>query len=321
MNVLLICPIFFDYEKAIARELGRHAQRVIYRNEIPFNSAFKYHALRRLSKRVAQMALERYNRELAQLVERKKIDTVLIVRGSGLLPSFFEAIGRIIPAVRIINYQWDSLRNNPNGLTIARFSDTNFSFDLADCHVNPQFKHLPLFYTWDTINDTGPNSEPECDIFFVGTYHSSRHLVVKELERQCRQQGFNLRSHIYIPRGIYWRRKFSSGEQIERCDVSFHKLSRERYHRSLLHTKAVLDIQSQTQTGATIRTIETLSVGRKLISTNTMLQDEQFYSPDNIYLWDTEQLLPLNDILHTPFNTSRQDTLLGLRDWVERVLA
>ena len=100
-------------------------------------------------------------------------------------------------------------------------------------------------------------------------------------------------------------------------DVKFRKISLKKYHSLLGQTKAVLDIPSKTQTGATMRTIETLSMSRKLISTNPTLQQEIFYNPNNIYIWNSNQPLQISSFLVTPFNPDSNRYIKNIRQWLE----
>lgn len=318
MNLLFIAPIFFDYEKAIKSELEKRFDKVVFRCEVPFNSSVKYYALRRFSPRFAQRALERYNRSLVALLDREKIDKVFVVRGFGLLPEFLEAVQS--RGLELINYQWDSLQNNPNGLVLSQYTDKNFSFDLKDCLANSRFVHVPLFYTWQSVCQSELREMvQDIDVMFVGGYHSARHQIAARLEELCQQQGLVFHKHIYHPLGSFLRKKLT-GEPIRWRDINCSKLGRQQYYDLLCRSRAVLDVQSPTQSGATMRTIEALSLGRKLISTNTMLEQELFYSPDDIKIWNAESSFDLHSLVCRPVGPVRANRVLSLNQWVGKLI-
>ncbi len=321
MNILFIAPIYFGYEKAITADLKLRYNNVIFRSEVPFNSAVRFYALRRLLPKVAGKAQDRYTKQLLEVIKKENIDRIFVLRGYGIKEKFFSEVHSQYPQIEIINYQWDSIQNNPNGLMIAKYAHKNYSFDLKDVENYPQFTHLPLFYTWEFLGEEVKKSDSfkkDIDLLFVGGYHSKRHLIVEKAHQDCEKRGKKVVSHVYLPMGSYLRDRFTSKE-ISKQDVSFRKIPRQKYYNLLSRSRVVLDIQSETQTGATIRTFETLSLGRKLVSTNEMLKRENFFMPDNIMIWNPEQELDIDKLLATPFNHEKDEFILTVGQWLNRM--
>lgn len=321
MNILFIGPIFFDYEKAIKAELANRFKKVIFRCEIPFNSPYKYYALKRLFPKLTPKILKRYNQSLVDLAIKENIDTIFIIRGFGLTSVFFDAIKIANPKIKIIHYQWDSVQNNPNALMISSYADANFSFDLADTIKHPIFVHVPLFYTWGTLNTKYPHPDritKDIDLLFIGAYHSERHKIIELAKQECRQQGLIVFSHIYYPFGSYIRNRLTS-KTISRKDISCKKVCRADYYNLLCRSKVVLDIQNITQTGATMRTIESLSMHLKIVSTNGMLRNEKFYSDKNIKIWDLQSALNLKEVINTEFDVSKNEYVMDLNQWLTKL--
>lgn len=314
MNLLFIAPIFFDYEKAIIIELQKQFPKVVFRCEIPFNSPTKYYALKRLVPKFAQKALQKYNTQLIKLLEDEKIEKVFVIRGYGLLPEFLEFVK--LKGIELINYQWDSLQNNPNGLLISQYTNKNFSFDRVDCERFSHFTHIPLFYIWD--NAFKRQSSGMFDVMFVGSYHSDRQIITKKMEEICKVNGLKMITYIYHPWGSFVRKKIL-GEKISWKDVKFKRLSRQNYYKLLCASRVVLDIQSPTQTGATIRTIEALSLGKKLISTNKELVKENFYSDTNIFIWDGKSDFHVRLLVDSNFDHTCDDAILNIQNWIEKI--
>ena len=319
MNLLFIAPKFYNYEKAIKDVLDTRYEKVIFCNEIPYNMSIYYNALKRISSKISRKISNFYCQYIVKLVAKQKIDIIFIIRGAFLSESCLISIRKKNPNIMIINYQWDSIENNPNGLIISKFSDRNYSFDLGDVLKYKEiFQYVPLFYSWGNVNLRLENKQPKVDIFFLGSYHSRRHEIVKIIKRQCEEQGIIFRSYIYIPRFVYYRKRLV-GEKLQRSDVNFNSMSRQDYFHSIENAKIVLDIQSPTQTGATIRSIETLSLGRKLLSTNQMLINEEFYSPKNIFIWDGLQKLDFKHITESSFDHSQDKCILSIDEWLKKI--
>jgi hypothetical protein len=318
MKLLLIAPIFFDYEVKIQKALQSQYHKVIFRAEIPFNSSFIYYALRRLSKSTAYFFLLRYNKQLLKLIENEKIDKIFIIRGFGLDESFFNNVRLGRKNIKIYHYQWDSLKIFPNGKMISKYADYNFSFDLEDVNSNKRFKHLPLFYLSSENKKYSKNNISKVDLLFIGSFHSSRNEIVTKADTACKKQGLVFKSHIYMPFFSYLRALLTNNS-VNFKDVSFRKISYNKYEEMLDKTKVVLDIPYAQQKGATMRTIETLSKGKKLVSTNKMLQSELFYSFNNIHIWNIDDELDLKGIISSDFDHSKDKYLYSLDEWLKQI--
>lgn len=63
-------------------------------------------------------------------------------------------------------------------------------------------------------------------------------------------------------------------------------LTYPEYLQRYLSARCILDINQQGQTGLTLRPLEALFYGRKLVSNNAWVQQEGFYQPNNIFIFD-----------------------------------
>ncbi|HLX52920.1 MAG TPA: glycosyltransferase [Aquella sp.] len=142
-----------------------------------------------------------------------------------------------------------------------------------------KLKHL--FYTKEFINDFKNGSDKAYVISFVGTLHSNRYAVIKNLFRKFE----NTFSFYYSPaRWLFLLYKLSKKSywDIKWADVSFDKLTRQQVADIFKSSKGVLDIQRFGQTGLTMRTFEVLAAGAILITTNPYIKLADFYCPDRI---------------------------------------
>lgn len=319
MNLLFIGPIFFGYEKIISKELQKKASHVTFQCEMPLNNSGFYYFLRRISPLLSKKLIESYNKKLVNVLIENKIDVVLLIRGFGINTHFLEAAKS--RGVKIINYQWDSFDNNPNALVISQYTDLNYSFDLRDVRSNSKYKHLPLFYDWSTIDSTSHSqTAPLYDVFFVGTYHSQRLELVEKIREQCELEGLVMHAHIFHPFGSYVR-KWINGERIPLSKITFKSLTRQQYFALLSCSRSVFDVQNQLQSGATMRTIETLSLNKKLISTNFHLREESFYDSTSIYLWNLESQFSIRTFLDTINQQKDSQKVLSVSQWLDMLLS
>jgi hypothetical protein len=65
-------------------------------------------------------------------------------------------------------------------------------------------------------------------------------------------------------------------------DFKYVQLSKRETVQAMAKTRIVIDAEHPVQLGLTMRTIETLGAGRKLLTTNADVVNYDFYHPNNI---------------------------------------
>ena len=68
--------------------------------------------------------------------------------------------------------------------------------------------------------------------------------------------------------------------------ITVGRISQERIIEAYSNASAVLDIEHHKQNGLTMRTLEVLGAGLKLITTNKNIRKEDFYSESNVLIID-----------------------------------
>lgn len=311
MKTLFIAPRFYSYHKFIIRELSKYSD-VFFYSEVPYGSKIFFFIKNFFPSKIESLR-KRYAEKLFMLVKEKSIEQLFIIRGYGIDTYLLEKVKLYNPKIAIINCQWDTIANNPNGSYIGRWADKNYTFDMVDAQTY-HWNYLPLFYYWDN-NRKYPFIYKDIDILFVGSYHSNRHLIVKELQKLCEVHGKRIKSHLYLPFYSFLR-KFLFTHEVSFCDVKFWTLNRKKYFELLQRSRAVLDIQYKNQNGLTIRTIEALSVGTKIITTNLNIKNSKCYNQNNVYILREFSDRGLIPFLEKTFDNS-QKGLIDLNTWLK----
>jgi hypothetical protein len=88
-------------------------------------------------------------------------------------------------------------------------------------------------------------------------------------------------------------------------------------------SRVVLDIERSIQRGLTMRTIETLGIGRKLVTTNEHVLAADFYDPRNIAVIDRRNPVVPADFWETEYREPPAGVVNRYRIsvWLEEVLA
>lgn len=128
----------------------------------------------------------------------------------------------------------------------------------------------------------------EYDLAFIGTVHSDRFKILRELNIQATSMGLKVFYPYLQSRFIYHYYKFFKREfqKTSITDFKFEKMDAKYIAEITKKTRAIIDIQHPKQSGLTIRTIEMLGLGKKLITTNEDIRNYDFYKQSNICVID-----------------------------------
>jgi hypothetical protein len=207
--------------------------------------------------------------------------------------------------IKIFTYMWDSVKNKKKSLSLLNVSDRFFTFDLNDKSIDKKIEFLPLFYIRDYENISDEKNNLTYDVTFIGTVHSDRYKIIKQLEEQLKHHNLKTFSYFYSPSKILFllQKLFKKDfRTIRWSDVSFQSLSKKDVVEIIKQSKAVVDIQHPLQSGLTMRTMEILGAKRKLLTTNQNIKDYDFFDENNIYILDRNSLNVNVDFFNLPYN-------------------
>ena len=289
-RILFISVATFNYEKEIAKELKNNGAIVDYYDERPSNSIFAKGIIR-LKRSIYQNKINSYYNNILNKTKCFKYDYFFVIKGE-VVPSFFiEKFKLKNPECQLIFYTWDPFSNNKNTDIILKYFDKLFTFDSVDAKkYNLHFR--PLFY----LNDykevkNSLTAETKYDLLFLGTAHSDRYVISNKLVNWCENNKLKAYAYYYMQGKIVflYKKIFDKSFKIFNIKkLSFESLNLYEILELYKKSKVILDIHHPNQTGLTMRTIEALGAGKKLITTNHEIKKYSFYNEKNIYLIDRE---------------------------------
>lgn len=286
-KVLFIGYEYFDYHIKIRKALADLGAVVEYYPVLNYNLLFT--VLRRVSHTLFLKYNRNYGKKILKEIENKVFDYVFVIQGQQLPSDFYTKLRRQFSSAYFINYHWDSIHLTEFGntlLDIIPFFDRAYSFDREDCNKYNRLSYLPLFHTIEKIEETGKIF----DIAFVGSVASlERYKFIKKVENNCLELGLKFHFIMYVPLRTYIRFMFQG---IRLRDLTFKQIPYEKVKMLYSSARAVIDVPNHIQSGLTMRTIEALAAGAKLITTNVNIIKEPFYNETNIQVINTETLMP-----------------------------
>ena len=321
-KVLLIAPKYFGYEKYIQNELRNHGAEVVWIPENLDNFSYKYRFIKNYIPNMFSKVITKYFVQAISKLESNSVDYVFVIRGEFLSKEILrEMRNRFGLKCKFIMYQWDSVDNNPNALEISSFFDKVFTFDINDSKKY-NWQYRPLFY----LNKLTDNQKFKSkDVMFLGSLHSQRVSIHYYLKNYCQQSGLEYTSHIFSKKLIYYKRKYiNKREEYVRDvdnDIKFKPLSLEECYDLYLSHKIIVDYTHPGQTGLTMRTIESLGCNCKLITNNRMVKLCDFYNPENIIVYEGENLIIPDSFFNTDY-VPVDDSIkrhYSLKEWLEEI--
>ncbi len=264
-NILFIGTGFFDYDKSITERLKLYGANVFY-----FSSA-----LTNLKKRIyirlgkINEACKAVSKELFTLIDNqpKDIDYIFIIKADNFQEEHIDFLNKKYPNTPIVLYLWDSIKwlNNRDAL-LKRFKSI-YTFDRLDAQ-RYNLKFRPLFYRQQR------GSKPDTflyDVSFVGSWHTERYSFLKKIKYQLKDNDvsykFILRGggfSIFVDKYITRRIDKEDGSMFITTPIPYNQ-----YLNICMNSRVILDIANPMQSGLTIRTIEMLGMGKKLLTTNS----------------------------------------------------
>lgn len=284
-RVLVICPRFFDYQTRIARILQQLGHDTVVLDDRPLNQSVYKIALRLAPRITAALTRGAMVRHLSQ-VKDQHFDHVLVVKGEAVTPKVLSFLRGRFPNARFSLYLWDAVRNNGNSKAAAALYDAVATFDPADARTYG-WNYRPLFAA------VPPPDEPAPKVYdwsFVGTLHSDRLAVLARLQVALEARPFFLFGYYASPMlAALGKLKRRLAGLASFGTVSTQPLDPATVRDVIRQSKTIADIEHPRQVGLTIRTIETLLAGRKLITTNATVRQSALYDPTRVCVIDRQR--------------------------------
>jgi len=293
-TVLLLAPKFFDYEIAIKKELENLGAKVFYFDERPKNDFLTKVFIRLNFRKFIQKQIDEYYKKIIEVTKNEKIDYLFLVSPETINIDKIKILQHMHKNLKVYTYMWDSIKNKKNAFELIPISDKFFTFDPNDKKLDGKIQFLPLFYIDDYVKISNAIPEYSYDISFIGTVHSDRYRIVKNIETWAKNSGLKTYFYFYSPSKIlfFFQKLFQKEfRAINKADISFTSLKKNDVLDIIKKSKCIIDIQHPSQLGLTMRTIEMLGAKRKLITTNQNIIEYDFYNSDNIYIVQRDKII------------------------------
>jgi hypothetical protein len=295
-KILLISPSFFNYEKRIETELIKQGYCVTLLNDRVSNGFFYKVSLRCFPSLISRLSEVFYLKKIKELCNQS-FECIVVIKGEALSEKIIKELLIQIKHTKNCYYLWDSINNTFNSINKAKHFQCVATFDPVDAK-NQKWKYLPLFAS---TKETVTNAPYKWDICFIGTAHSDRLKILQKIKNNLNFEN-NLFCFAYIPsRVILWIKKaiFPVFKKFNNTELSTKPMPYSDVITTFNTSRAIIDIEHFGQNGLTMRSIEVLLSGKKLITTNKTILQSDLYHPSRVLLIDREHPIINSEFLQS----------------------
>lgn len=216
-----------------------------------------------------------------------QVSKLFVIKGEHLNVSHLEFLYRKFNISNKVLYLWDSWKNHKNLDVIAPLFDEVYSFDSKDCK-DLGLKFRPLFYFKSQIKIDMPKI---IDVAFVGGDHSDRYQKISYFKNLCLSNNWSYSINLLVGRVTFFKycypKWFATKYSKNDVDILIGKpLSYKDYVNIVSKANVIVDMPATGQTGLTMRTIEALAMGAKLITTNSYILEYEDIPAASYLVWN-----------------------------------
>jgi len=321
-NCVLIAPKFFGYGQAIKKAMAAHGLNALLFSDLPSDDTFTK-SLIRISPRLAKRRSDAYFSAITSECMSHPIQEVLVIKGQAFSTEAILRMRAAIPNARFTLYFWDSYLNmSRDAKSKVSLFDRTLSFDPGDVLRDPRLQYRPLFYLSD-YREITPQAA-DIDLLFVGTMHSDRYRVIKRIHKALPRTAVFSKNLYFASPTIYQARRIFDPSYwgTKPSDFRFTPVPAQEIKLLLRRSRIVLDIERPIQSGLTIRTLEAIAAGKKLVTTNPHAATSDLYRPENILVIDRNSVVIPQEFIATPFQPHSRATIekYSIDSWLADVL-
>ncbi|MEM9500347.1 MAG: hypothetical protein AAF941_00745 [Pseudomonadota bacterium] len=312
-RVLFIGIDYFGYAEQICNALERQGHTVDYR---PIEDrSFASKTAKKFLPGAYARNLDAYHRRLIEQSLATRYDIVLFIQVHHFAPDAVERLREAQPDAKFILYNWDSLSTHDYQPWLRHF-DFVATFDPDDAKAL-DIGYLPLFAVprFFTIDEHRRKSQ---DLYFVGAIATmDRFAALERLHAFSEANGLSTRFHLYCTPPVRLR-LWREGKHLP--GITGKSIGFEGIVDMLEASRATFDFANHRQSGYTMRLIENMCAGRKIITTNARILDEPFYRDDRFLIVDGHDFSAVPEFISRPITSMLDVRAFGIDSWARQLV-
>jgi len=291
MRILFFGLNYHDYTRNIIDEMRAVVGDVTYVDIQPRSLFFK--VLRTAGRRFYDRYLDVHHASAISKSKFVAYDKVVFLQAHQISLKNLSKLRAVQPNAEFTLYNWDSLSNHDYRQRV-KFFDRVLTFDPVDARENG-FGYLPLFCSRFMQGLRRDRVEPASLLMVGNIVKPGRYAAVESFRRYCAEHRLKFKQHLKVS-PVVWFNLIRGG--IYPREVSFRSIDKAGFCDLIETTSATFDFANHAQSGQTMRMMENLCLGKKIVTNNTWVKQEPFYSPDRIHVFNGLDFSGVADFLN-----------------------
>lgn len=280
-KILFIGVPFYHYNQEIISHLQKKGAIVEYYNERDASNL--YALVKSIKYSIIPKMQDAHYRKILKKIEGKKFDYLLVIRGYMMQDWFVQRVKQTNPHIKTILYQWDAYKNwECDFRYLIPHFDKVKTFDFNDAQ-ELNIEYVPTFSPDEYANLS--NVPIEYDLFYSGSFFHSRYDLLKSIIEYADEHKLNLRTHVVITKKGFYKERLQ-GNNIEAKYLQFKKLNKNQYIEIFTKSNVIVDYANPNQSGVTMRTLDALMAGKKILTSNKYITNLPCYNEEQIQIFD-----------------------------------
>ena len=293
MKVLFFGLDYHTYTRDIIAEMKALGATVNYIDIQPRTFLFK--VLRTIGRSLYDRYLAAHHTTAIRASESTVYDKVVFLQAHQMSLASLARLRQVQPTAEFTLYNWDALSNHDYRPQATSFHRV-LTFDRRDASEHG-YGYLPLFCQRSMQGLRRDRTEPG-SLFMVGNIvKSARYAAIESFRTYCVAHGLLFRQHLKIS-PVVWSQLIRSG--VRPKGVSLRSIDQAAFRNMIETTGGVFDFANHTQSGQTMRMMENLCTGKKIVTNNVWVKKEPFYSPDRIHVFEGVDFSGVTEFLKWP---------------------
>ncbi|GLH74273.1 hypothetical protein GETHLI_27750 [Geothrix limicola] len=292
-SVLFIGLDYHHYTRAILDEIRLAGFDVTNVDIQPRTLAFKI--FKTVAAKRYQAYLDRHHRAAIDRASALRYDHVVFLQAHQISLENLARLRQTQPQAVFTLYNWDSLDNHDYLAHTPHF-DRVLTFDYDDAQRHG-FGYLPLFCVRPIQAARHDRARPFTVSMVGNIVNLKRYEAVQAFAGYCDNHGIQFDRYLVVSPVVLWRLLMAG---IRPKGLHFRTISPQLFARMTEDSLAVFDYANHQQSGYTMRTIENLCAGKKIITNNKRVETDWFYSPDRFHCFEGFDFQGVRAFLETP---------------------
>lgn len=293
MKVLFFGIQYHTYTKAIIDDMRMLGAEVTFVDLQPRSVAYK--VMRTMARWAFESMVRTRLMEAVRAERATAYDKVVFLQAHQMPLEVLQDLRETQPQAEFSLYNWDAITTH-DYRPQAAFFDRVLTFDRRDAEAHG-YGYLPLFCIrrWQ---DLATDRATPRSVYMVGNIvRLERYRAVERFRAFCSMHGLTFREHLKVT-PVVLGHALRSG--VLPRGVSLRAIPETRFAAMIESSVAAFDFANHAQSGQTMRMMESLCAGKKVITNNQWVKQEPFYSPDRIHLFEGMDFSGVPAFLATP---------------------